>query len=71
LTDAEVNAIRFPVTLVHGRLDRDYPPGKAVLPVFRFLPSADLFLFGECGHNVIWERTEAIVALVALPLSDK
>jgi pimeloyl-ACP methyl ester carboxylesterase len=70
LSDAEAALINVPVALVHGRLDRACPPERTVLPLSRRLPFADLFLFGGCGHNVIWERTKEILELVAMEMNE-
>jgi pimeloyl-ACP methyl ester carboxylesterase len=70
LSDAEAAHIRIPVVLVHGRLDRACPPERTVLPLSRRLPLADLFLFGGCGHNVIWERTNEVLDLMAMVMKE-
>ncbi len=70
LNNAEAALIHKPVVLVHGRLDRACPPEKTVVPLLRRLPSADLFLFGGCGHNVIWERTKEILELIAMVMNE-
>jgi pimeloyl-ACP methyl ester carboxylesterase len=70
LSDAEAARIRIPVALVHGRLDRACPPERTVLPLSRRLPVADLFLFGGCGHNVIWERTNEVLELIAMVMKE-
>jgi pimeloyl-ACP methyl ester carboxylesterase len=70
LSDAEAADIHIPVVLVHGRLDRACPPERTVLPLARRLPVADLFLFGGCGHNVIWERTNEVLELMAMVMRE-
>jgi pimeloyl-ACP methyl ester carboxylesterase len=70
LSDAEASLIHIPVTLVHGRLDRACPPESTALPLSRRLPFANLFLFGGCGHNVIWERTKEVLELIAMVMDE-
>jgi pimeloyl-ACP methyl ester carboxylesterase len=68
LTDGEAAGVRASVTLIHGRLDRACPPSQTVWPLSRRLPSANVFLLAECGHNVIWEQTKTVFALIDLAI---
>ena len=68
LTNSEAADIKAGVTLIHGRLDRACPPEQTVWPLSHRLPSANIFLLGDCGHNVIWEQTKAVLAIIDLAI---
>ena len=69
LGDAELKRIRARVVMLHGRDDQPCPAEATTLAVARRLPSADVHLFGACGHNLPRERTadylQAAIALFA------
>lgn len=58
LTQEEAAMLRADVTLVHGRLDRACPMPSRLADL---LPDADVFLIGNCGHNVIYEHTARVL----------
>lgn len=58
LDAATARRIRCPMTLVHGWQDRACLLEHTTLAFNRLRPDADAVLFGQCGHNVTWERTE-------------
>jgi pimeloyl-ACP methyl ester carboxylesterase len=49
--------IDCPITIVHGWQDRACLLQDTALAFTRLRPDADAVLFGNCGHNVTWERT--------------
>ncbi|MDR5822467.1 alpha/beta hydrolase [Caballeronia sp. LZ043] len=61
LDPALIDAIRCPLLVVHGTADRACPLDIA-LSFIRRRPDADLTIFGDCGHNVTWERTTDLLA---------
>jgi pimeloyl-ACP methyl ester carboxylesterase len=71
LTEAEAAAITCPVTLVYGRDDRACPPDLILPQVAPLLPGADAVLLGSCGHNVAFERGDALITLVNLRFGAK
>jgi pimeloyl-ACP methyl ester carboxylesterase len=64
LDPAEGAAIGVPLTLVYGRDDRAVPPDLILPSLLPLVPRADLVLFGGCGHNVAWERTDDLTTLI-------
>jgi len=69
LSDAELTRIRARVVMLHGRDDQPCPAEATTLVLARRLPSADMHLFGACGHNLPRERAadylQAAVTLFA------
>ncbi|MGH7036159.1 MAG: alpha/beta fold hydrolase [Stellaceae bacterium] len=67
LDDAELDRIRARVVMLHGREDQPCPAEATTLAVARRLPSADVHLYGACGHNLPRERTaDYLQAAIAL-----
>jgi pimeloyl-ACP methyl ester carboxylesterase len=64
LRPEEAAAIRIPVSIVHGRLDRACPPDMTLEALLPLLPDADVVLLGGCGHNVIAERTAVVLEAI-------
>jgi pimeloyl-ACP methyl ester carboxylesterase len=64
LTAAEAANIRSHVTLIHGRQDRACRAEPVMSTLLPMLPTADLKLLGNCGHNVIFERCEDVLATI-------
>jgi pimeloyl-ACP methyl ester carboxylesterase len=64
LTEAEAANIRSHVTLIHGREDRACRAEPVMSTLLPMLPAADLSLLGGCGHNVIFERCEDVLASI-------
>jgi len=50
-------ALRAPVLILHGELDRVVPPGNAEL-LAEVIPGARLHLLPRAGHNFLWEAAE-------------
>jgi len=65
LTPQEASGLRARVALLHGREDRACPVSHTLNTLLPRLPGADLTLFGGCGHNLIAERTEAVLVTIA------
>lgn len=57
ISPAMAQQISCPMTLVHGWQDRACLLQDTALAFNRLRPDADAVLFGNCGHNVTWERT--------------
>ncbi|MBD1602210.1 alpha/beta fold hydrolase [Pseudomonas typographi] len=64
LDAATAQRITCPMTLVHGWQDRACPLEGTALAFNRLRPDADAVLFGQCGHNVTWERTADLCQLL-------
>jgi pimeloyl-ACP methyl ester carboxylesterase len=64
LTPEEAADIRARVTLIHGREDRACLAGPVISTLLPMLPHADLLLLGRCGHNVMYERCEEVLATI-------
>lgn len=62
LSDAEIASIKCPVTMIHGREDRPFPP-EVSIELARKLPQADLFLLAQCSHSVALEFPEKLLAI--------
>ena len=63
LSEAELDRIETPVTLLHGDMDRACLL-TATLALRARLPHADLTVFGGAGHQLMSERTADIAALI-------
>ena len=57
LSDDEAARIDATITMLHGRNDKPCPAEQTTLKVAEKLPSADVILLGNCGHNLPRERT--------------
>lgn len=55
LTEAELASIQTPTLLVHGRDDQIIPLAATSQRLQHILPTADLVVFGRCGH---WTQIE-------------
>lgn len=55
-----LDAIRCPVTLLHGRNDLAVPPTTSLALAER-LPQADVTLLSNCSHSVALERPDALL----------
>jgi pimeloyl-ACP methyl ester carboxylesterase len=64
LTKSEAARLRCPVTLMHGRQDRACPVSAMLAELLPLLPDADFMVLGDCGHNVISERTTDVIATI-------
>ena len=62
LSDGEIAAVKCPVTMIHGRDDRPFPP-EVSIELARKLPKADLYLLAECSHSVALEHPEKLLAI--------
>jgi len=59
LDEDEIRALNrkdLDITLIHGRNDEPCPADRTALALSTQLPTADLILLGECGHNLPRER---------------
>ncbi|WP_034296273.1 alpha/beta fold hydrolase [Herbaspirillum sp. RV1423] len=63
LSDAQLNAIRMPVALVHGRDDRVIPFRVAEMLAEK-LPNATLYPIDQCGHWVQIEKKQQFLGIV-------
>lgn len=70
VTPAEAAAIACPITVIHGRDDRAVPLAETALAFTALRPDADLVVFGRCGHNVTWERTASLLAVLDAVIAD-
>lgn len=64
LTEEELNAIEFPILLVHGREDKVIPIEHTSWVLARTLPNAQLHTFPKCGHWVQIERSNEFAGQV-------
>jgi pimeloyl-ACP methyl ester carboxylesterase len=64
LAPDEAFAIRAHVTLVHGRDDRACGVSPVLSTLLPMLPNADLIVLGGCGHNVLFERCDDVLAIL-------
>jgi 2-hydroxymuconate-semialdehyde hydrolase len=62
LSDGEIAAVKCPVTMIHGRDDRPFPP-EVSIELARKLPKADLYLLAECSHSVALEHPEKLLSI--------
>ncbi|AOR80060.1 alpha/beta fold hydrolase [Novosphingobium resinovorum] len=61
LTQAEIDAIRCPLTMLHGRQDQGFPIEPLTMALSAKLPHADVHLLAGCSHSVAMERPEALL----------
>ena len=71
LTDEELQAIDFPVLLVHGREDQVIPIDQTSWVLAKVLPNAQLHTFPKCGHWVQIERSEEFAGQVIEFINQK
>jgi 2-hydroxymuconate-semialdehyde hydrolase len=64
LSADELRALDHPVLLAHGYHDRIVPLASSSLPLMDLLPNAQLHVFGNSGHWVMIEETDAFGAVV-------
>ena len=62
LSDEEIASVTCPVTIIHGRDDRPFPP-EVSIELARKMPHADLFLLAQCSHSVALEFPEKLLAI--------
>ena len=62
LNDGEIASIACPVTMIHGRDDRPFPPHVST-ELARKIPQADLYLLAQCSHSVALEFPEKLMAI--------
>jgi len=62
VSEAECQAIRAKVVMLHGRNDQPCPAELTTLAIARKLPRADVQLLGNCGHNLPRERSADYIA---------
>ena len=58
LTEDELSRIDCEVLFVHGQQDVSFPPDKTTLVLAQAIPSSDVVLLSQCGHNVAYEQPE-------------
>jgi pimeloyl-ACP methyl ester carboxylesterase len=56
LTDDEVAQIACPTLVMHGMVDRACSMEETAMAFVKMRPDVDAVLFGNCGHNIAWER---------------
>ena len=61
LPDAELRAIKCPVTLMHGRDDKPIPAIENSLKIGALIPNADVVVLGRCGHSPALEHPRKFV----------
>jgi pimeloyl-ACP methyl ester carboxylesterase len=64
LSEAELRSIEQPVLLAHGYHDRIVPMVSSSLPLMDVLADAQLHAFGNSGHWVMIEQSEAFTSAV-------
>jgi 2-hydroxymuconate-semialdehyde hydrolase len=65
LSEAELEAIKIPVTMLHGR--NDHPvPASVTLQIAGSLPQANVILIGNCSHSVALEHPERLLSACRL-----
>ena len=64
LTPAEAGRLGPRVALMHGREDRACPVDLTLNALLPQMPQADVILLGDCGHNVIAERTSEVLSAI-------
>jgi pimeloyl-ACP methyl ester carboxylesterase len=64
LSEAELRSIEQPVLLAHGYHDRIVPMASSSLPLMDVLADAQLHAFGNSGHWVMIEQSEAFTSTV-------
>lgn len=67
--DAMLRGVRCPVTLVWGREDRILPPEDRHY-YEHHLKRVKTVLLDDCGHAVVWDRPDALEALVRGALAE-
>ena len=55
LTAGEASQIKAGLTIIYGRDDRACPPSLILPHLLPLIPTADVVLLGDCGHNVSYE----------------
>lgn len=64
VSPAELARVTCPVTLLHGRNDRPFPPALS-LALAEHLPQADVHLLARCSHSVAMEHPQKLLAAAA------
>ncbi|MDC0033073.1 hypothetical protein OAJ57_00750, partial [Alphaproteobacteria bacterium] len=62
VTAEEAAHISATITMMHGRNDKPCPAEQTTLVVAENLPTADVILLSDCGHNLPRERTTEYLA---------
>jgi len=65
LSKVELDAIKIPVTMLHGRNDHPVPP-SVTLDIAAALPQANVMLLGQCSHSVALEHPDILLAACKL-----
>ena len=68
LSPDELSRIKCPVTMLHGRDDKGFPP-EVTLKVAQSLPQADVTLIGRCSHSIAMEHPQKLIAAANLLFS--
>jgi len=63
LTEEQLGTLQCEALLIHGREDIVVPPDVSVR-ASRAIPRSQLHIFGQCGHWVMIERTNAFCAMI-------
>ena len=58
LSPEELTKISAKVVMLHGRSDQPCPAPETTMVLAKALPTADVQLLGQCGHNLPRERSE-------------
>ena len=61
--EADIARIEQPTLIIHGREDRIIPPACSER-LFKLIPTAELHMFGQCGHWTQIEHAAAFCELV-------
>lgn len=59
----ELRDVRMPVLIIQGLDDTQTPPGGSVI-MSRAIPAARLEMLESCGHNVMLDQPQRLIALV-------
>jgi 2-hydroxymuconate-semialdehyde hydrolase len=61
LTPEELQAVKCPVSIIHGRNDLAFPQEQTASVLIKALPQADLHLLSACSHGPAFERPDAFL----------
>ena len=61
LSEQELQAVKCPVSIIHGRNDLAFPQEETAALLMKGLPQADLHLLSACSHGPAFERPKVFL----------
>lgn len=71
MTDETLQAIKCPVTFLHGRQDASFAPEDTSLPMGKLVKASSVMVIDQCAHSVALEHPEKFVAAVDMTFGQE